>query len=112
MRALPATFDLEAQPLSVLALFETIVVSATTDPEAWGRLNRELHVRLFELGRHPTLEWWEYTGARRPAPRSEKRTEVIPDWLWAMLDDPLTTPDSIRREGESRGIIYPPRRIP
>lgn len=112
MPTLPATFDLETQPQSVLALFEAIVVSVTSDPESWRRLNRELPVRLFAHRADAALEWWEYTGARRPQPRSAKRTEVVPAWLWAMLDDPLTTPDGIRREGESRGISYPPRRIP
>lgn len=110
MPTLPATFNLEAQPPSVLALFEAIFVSTTTDPDSWARVSRELPVRLLDLSGHPALEWWEYTRAARPQPRSVKRAAAIPPWLWAMLDDPMTTPDTIRRTGEGYGISYPPRR--
>lgn len=117
----PHEFDLEDQPPSVLDLFNAIVSTATQDPTAWLDLNRQLHVRILGLEREdpdrpgtnrtiPAIHWWRIDRtARRGATRSTQVVTPIPAWLWALLDQPLTTPDSIRAEGRRMGIVYPPK---
>lgn len=106
--ALPAQFDLEHQPPSVLDLFAAIITTAADDPAAWSQVNRELPVRLFAHEGAVVIHWWERTPNARPE-RSAQRTAHLPDWLWAMLDEPTTTPDSIRQAGRAAGVLYPPR---